>query len=85
MADGPKVGKADLLRLELAVAEAGEKHAALKAKRPRCESCGRLEVVTGQSKLEDQIRAAGVALREARQRFREARNVKPPEVPDGEE
>lgn len=68
------VSRAQLLRMEADLAEAEEAFDAVKRERPRCEACGRLEVTGGRSKLDVQIREAGVLLRTQRQAFREARN-----------
>jgi hypothetical protein len=74
LAKGAKLGRADLLRREAEVADLEDELDELKAKRPRCDKCGRLEVVAGgSSKLEDDIRMLKHTLREARQSFREAR------------
>lgn len=67
----PKVGKAELLRLELAEAEAAEKFVAAKAKRESCGECGR---VKPNQKVEAQIGKAREKLTAARRAFREARS-----------
>lgn len=70
--------KADLLRAEAAVADLEEAYDALKKQRPRCESCGRLKVTGGRSKLDEKIRKAGADLFAARSKFREKRNAGKP-------
>lgn len=68
-----KLSRAQLKRMDAEVAELEEIRDELKRKRPRCETCNRLKVVKGSSKLEDEIRANGVELFEKRSAYRVAR------------
>lgn len=77
LAKAPKVGRAQLLRMEADVAELEEAFDELKRQRPRCESCGRLKVTGGRSKLDKEIRKAAGVLYEKRQAWRQARAVAP--------
>lgn len=63
----------ELLQMEAEVAVLADQLDTLKAQRPRCSSCGRLEVVVGKSDLEDQIRELGVTVHEQRKEWRTER------------
>lgn len=65
------MGKADLLRAELDVAEAEEALVAAKAARSECSECGRLRA--GSAEEEALISELKADVREKRRRFREAR------------
>jgi hypothetical protein len=68
-----KLTRAELLTMEAEIAVLEEQRDELKRSRPRCESCGRLEVVRGSSKLEVGLRAFGTEIRAKREVFRNAR------------